>query len=453
MSQLWQKNDQKTVNRDWFFDFTASEDKKYDVYLIPYDIKCNLAQVEVLTEAGLMSDNDGKLLSATLLDLFHKWQNDEFQLADDDEDVHSAIENYLTDVCGEPGKRIHTGRSRNDQVLTDIRLYTKDQLLELVRSWLETIRLFQDMIHRYPDVFFAGFTHTQSAMPHSVDAWASGYIDLLVQDIESVISAYKQADRCPLGSAAGFGVPYLPLNRQLSADLLGFSEVQHAVAGSQLQRGILEKKIVDALGYTAHTFNRLASDIIFYTSPVLGIVELSDDQTSGSSIMPQKRNPDAWELIRSTYSQLAGISAQLSIVSVNLTSGYHRDLQVTKKSLIDGLMISQKLINAVNICLKGVRFNIEKCKESLSPEIFATHRANKLVLDGVPFRDAYKIAGENNKNIPVPDRNTLMQSYTVTGYPGNYNELMFKSHIEHQKIWLESEQHKATKINKNLFKK
>jgi argininosuccinate lyase len=451
MSQLWQKNESDSINRDWFFEFTALVDKKYDAHLIPFDIKCNIAQVYVLQDAGLVSEVEGELLKSTLRDLFKQWQKGEFQLNEHDEDVHSAIENYLIKLHGESGKKIHTGRSRNDQVLTDIRMYSKDRILDLFSRWHEVIAQFEEIIHNYPDTFFAGFTHTQSAMPHSVDAWAAGYIDLLTQDVESVISAYHQVDRSPLGSAAGFGVPFIPLNRQLASNLLGFNDVQHAVAGTQLARGTLEKKIMDSLGYVAHTFNRLASDIILFTSPLLGIIEISEDQTSGSSIMPQKRNPDAWELIRSTYSEIYGISAQLSMVSTNLISGYHRDLQVTKKCLIDGLNLSLKLAEAVNICLKGLHFNPDKCKESMTPEIFATHIANKLVVDGVAFRDAYKIAAKIAKETEKPEIITLKESYKVLGYPGKYERIMFQNTIKTQQSWFQKEENKRNLINKKLF--
>lgn len=451
MSQLWKKNESNTVNRDWFFEFTAAEDRNYDSILIPYDIKCNIAQVYVLKDAGLMSEDEGKRLLATLRYLYQLWQKDNFHLTGNDEDVHSAIENYLTQINGDSGKKIHTGRSRNDQVLTDIRLYSKDILIELIARWHDIIHEFENIIEANPTTFFAGFTHTQAAMPHSVDAWAAGYIDLLTQDIESVIAAYRQIDRSPLGSAAGFGVPYIPINRKLAADILGFQDIQHAVAGAQLSRGALEKKVIDSLGYVAHTINRLASDIILFTSPLMGIVEISEDQTSGSSIMPQKRNPDAWELIRSTYSEIHGISSQLSLISTNLISGYHRDLQVTKKCLIDGLNLSLKLAGAVKICLNGIRFNAEKCKETLTPEIFATHIANKLVVDGMTFRDAYKMAASGAQNLPIPNENDLKQSYKVPGYPGMYHPTMFQNVIETQRSWLQTEVNKRNLNDEKLL--
>jgi argininosuccinate lyase len=451
MSQIWQKNDANAVNRDWFFEFTASEDRKYDAYLIPYDIKGNIAQVYILQDAGLMTLDEGKQLLSSLRGLYQLWQQGNFHLSENDEDVHSAIESYLTKNNGDSGKKIHTGRSRNDQVLTDIRMYSKDRLLELIGEWHEIIQELQHIIKANPDTYFAGFTHTQSAMPHSVDAWAAGYIDLLSQDIESVISGYRQVDRSPLGSAAGFGVPYFPLNRQLAADLLGFREVQYAVAGTQLSRGTLEKKVIDSLGYVAHTINRLASDIILLTSPLLGILEISEDQTSGSSIMPQKRNPDAWELIRSTYSEIHGISAQLSMVSTNLISGYHRDLQVTKKCLVDALMLSKKLAGAVKICVKGIKFNIKKCEKTLTPEIFATHIANKLVVEGMAFRDAYKIAAKDAKNSPIPSEIDLKQSYKVLGFPGQYQKVMFEKILDTQQTWLQVEVSKRNLIDDKLF--
>lgn len=452
MSRLWQKNDSERVNRDWFFEFTAGEDRKYDSILIPYDIKCNLAQVKMLEKSGILDASESRELTTRLKILFAEWSKGNFDLDEADEDVHSAIENYLTAKCGDSGKKIHTGRSRNDQVLTDMRLYAKDQILEVANLWLKIIYSLGKLIDEYPSCYFAGYTHTQAAMPTSVDAWCAGYIDILLGDLRGLIAVYAEVDRSPLGSAAGFGVPYLENDREMSSDLLGFAGVQHAVTAVQLSRGVLEKKIMDALGYAAYGFNRLASDVILFTSPVLGTIKLSEDQTSGSSIMPQKRNPDAWELIRSGYSELVGLSTQLSITGTNLISGYHRDLQLTKKCLIEGFSRSVKLANAANMCLSGIQFDRTKCHNTLTNEIFATHEANKAVAGGMPFREAYRLAASKSQSSEIPDRQSLSESYSIMGYPGVYNKKMFEKDLFNAVEWLNGEQKKLKQVHDNLIK-
>ncbi len=418
MSQLWRKSDKDQVDRDWFFEFTASEDRACDEHLIPYDIKCNIAQTDMLEKIGILSPQEAGNLRSALKHYYHQWKHNEFHLTADDEDVHSAIENRLTADCGEAGKKIHTGRSRNDQVQTDIRLYVRDRLLRVASDWMVITHQLIELAKKYRGVFFAGHTHTQPAMPTSVDAWAYGYIDLLLSDLQSLRHIYEKSDVNPLGSAAGFGVPFLEIDRELTRERLGFSQTQHAVTSVQLSRGKLESGILHMLMSGALTFNRMGADIIFFAQPTAGFVHLSEDQTSGSSIMPQKRNPDAWELIRAGYAQLSGIHAQLSMAGLNLIGGYHRDLQTVKQSLIEGFERIDRLNRAVSMCLKGLQFDTEACKKSLTPELFATHKALAAVIGGGNFRDAYRQAGQVGPAEASDFENQLSTSYSVAGYPG-----------------------------------
>lgn len=421
MTQIWNKPTSQTVNRDWFFDFTTAEDRACDLNLISYDIRCNLAQAEMLASIGVYSVAELDQVRGALIALYQEFEQGTFTLQPDDEDVHSAIEKALIQRCGDPGMKIHTGRSRNDQVLTDIRMFAKDQLVSAMELVDGLLAKLERLATAYKGVLFAGYTHTQPAMPTSVDAWAYGFIDSLLQNQTALKQAYELVDQSPLGAAAGYGVPFLDIDRELTAKLLGFSQVQWAVTAVQLQRGSHEKQVVGALTSVAYTLNRLASDIVFLSSNDRGIIVLSDDQTSGSSIMPQKRNPDAWELIRAEYSWFVGVEAQLGATGVNLVSGYHRDFQITKKALMDAFARAERLFRVAEQCLSGTEFNIDKCRHSLTPELFATHRALEAVVNGTPFREAYRTVGTS-----LEDQQSLAKyiaagavAYSVTGYPGN----------------------------------
>ncbi len=380
----------RSDDRTWFYRFTTEEDRELDRRLIPCDILVNIAQARMLKKIGIYDDEGYVNVSGALQEAWKLYTDEKFDLGQDDEDVHSAIEKFLTERAGQEGARIHTGRSRNDQVLADMRLFMKEAILEIAGEWIAVARRIEKLASDYNGILFAGLTHTQPAMPHSVDAWATGYMDLLVSDLHVLREAYRVTDQSPLGSAAGFGVPHIPIDREFLADELGFARIQVPVAASQLSRGRIEMQLIDALSYGALTFNRMASDVVLFMHPSWSLVTLSEDQVSGSSIMPQKRNPDAWELIRGAYHELVSARAHLSGVPANLTSGYHRDLQVVKKSVMAALEQSKMLAGAVRNALEGLEFNEDAAARTLSPELFATHRANKLVSEGMPFREAYR---------------------------------------------------------------
>lgn len=451
MSKLWDKKQGDQVDRSWFYEFTANEDRAYDDYLIPFDIKCNLAQNAMLHKIGIMSDDDFTSIHTALVKYYNDWVDGKFHLIDDDEDVHSAIENRLTTDCGDAGKKIHTGRSRNDQVQTDIRLYIKAKLLEVMREWVKIVQKLEKIAQNNKGVFFCGYTHTQPAMPTSVDAWAYGYIDMILCDLSSMRQSFEQIDRNPLGSAAGFGVPYLAIDRELTTSLLNFSETQHAVTAVQLSRGKLEKQVAQSLENGLFSFNRMATDVIHFANPEVGIVELSEDQTSGSSIMPQKRNPDAWELIRSGYGQISGHVHQLTMAGVNLIGGYHRDLQVTKKHLIDAFLCTDKLNLAVIHCLNGLRFDADRCEKSLTNDVFATHKAIQSVLDGSNFRDAYKLSTSTNDAELDTHKSKLNKSYKVEGFPGNPAHGFYQDKISSNQQWLDDRIHGQKEADEHLF--
>lgn len=412
---IWSKKGNESEGRDWFFEFTARDDRELDRNLVPYDLLTNLAQARGLHRVGLISEGDRDRLIDALKVIWTDWESGKEIVTDADEDVHSAVERILTEKLGDIGKRIHTGRSRNDQVLCDMRLYLRDQLGDISSIVLQVVDRLMQVAKDHPNVYIPGYTHTQPAMPSSVDAWCAGYIDLLLADLESLKLALEAQRWCPLGSAAGYGVPHVPIDRAFLASMLGFEGAQTAVTASQLGRGSVELRVVDALGYVALTLNRLASDVVAYANPDLGWVVLSDDQTSGSSIMPQKRNPDAWELIRGAAHKFAGMSAQLYSLASNLTSGYHRDLQNVKAVVMQSVVSVRGLLKAADHALSGLRFDSDKARGRLQAELFATHLANRYVTEGMSFRDAYRQAADELPELEVPSGEEITGSYSHEG--------------------------------------
>lgn len=451
MKTIWQKTTDASGAGDWFYEFTAAEDRRFDDHLIPFDIFTNLAQASMLEKAGIFHGDEAEKTGEVLRKLYQNWEKGSYRLDDDDEDVHSAVEKNLTRELGDTGKKIHTGRSRNDQVLTDIRLFLKQEIRSTASAWLSIAGLLNTLAVQNRGIYFAGFTHTQPAMPVSADAWAAGYLELLLADLKSLQQAYEINDCCPLGSAAGYGVPFLEVDREYLAQLLGFEQTQQAVTAAQLSRGAFELRIVDALGYGAGTFNRMASDVIWFLNPLMGIVELSDDQVSGSSIMPQKRNPDVWELIRASRHEFSGWSVQMGSLGANLISGYHRDLQLTKKIAMQSVFASGRLSEAVRHALAGLKFKPEAARNSLTPDLLATHKANEYVKQGMPFREAYrKVAGEL-ASLSENDFGDLSATYLHSGAPGRYDENHYLDQIKSLQNWLDRENDKWNRAKAGLL--
>lgn len=425
MKTLWQKNSELSTAK-WFWHFATDVDRSFDQQLIPFEILSNLAHTQILRFSQLISVDEHKQLRAELLSLWEK--RDTLVISQDDEDVHSFLEKHLTAALGDLGKRIHTMRSRNDLILADTRLWGKEQLLsiaEKVAELSETL-LKKSQIEK---VWFPGLTHTQLAMPQCSDTFYTGYAELFLRVAGGLDWAWRRLDVLPMGSAAGYGAPYFDVQIQMYAQLLGFGSVYSSVSYNQLSRGLEEQTSVAVIDELMQVVNRLAADLVFMTSDVNGWVRMDDDQVSGSSIMPQKRNPDAWELIRSETHRFSGALAELKAITTNLSSGYHRDLQRIKHVFMSALASAEDLLEIVNHAIKGVEFNPEKCKLAMKPEVFATHVANKLTLEGMPFRDAYKKASEIYKESTFSD-DELAESYVYKGTPGNANNEVVKAMLD-----------------------
>ena len=449
MKTLWQKDSNELPGREFFHQFTTGEDRLWDHHLIPYDILVNIAQARMLQRTGVYNDSELKSVTHTLSDLYDKWSNGIFTLSEEDEDVHSATEKYLTEQTGETGKRIHTGRSRNDQVVADINLALKDQIRELCGEVLTVLHQLDKIAKTHNGIYFAGMTHTQPAMPSSADSWASGYIRMLINDLNSILHAYDQVDFSPLGSAAGYGVPHIKMEREYIAEQLGFSKMMAEVTAAQPIRSASALKIAHSLEYIGLTYNRMAADIIEFLRS--DIITLSDNQTSGSSIMPQKRNPDLWELIRGSFHRIAGAGRELSGIAANLTSGYHRDLQPVKAVIMQALRDIRDVTKAVQFGIDGLSFNKEGCQNTITQEVMATHFANEQVNAGVPFREAYRKTAQQLSEIKLPDHAALKATYSHTGAPGHYPEKNISDDIDEISSWLKTEQTKWDKVKSNLL--
>ncbi|MDP3998505.1 MAG: argininosuccinate lyase [bacterium] len=414
MVKLWQKNWQL----DRFIEsFETKDDLVLDQKLAIFDVYGSLAHIKMLAKIGILSSGELKEATKGLLKIIELIREDKFQLQPGDEDIHTKVENFITEHNGEVGKKIHTGRSRNDQVLTDIQLFAKEKLTEILNEIIETSESFHSFARKNEFVAMPGYTHSQKAMPSSVGMWASSFAESFMDDLDLVRGAFEVNDKCTLGSAAAYGVP-LNLDRDCTARLLGFKSVLNNSLYCQNSRGKNQAAIIGALISVLSTINKFATDVLLFTSPEFDYFTVSEEICSGSSIMPQKKNVDIAELLRSKLPILLGYYVQMVGVSGNLMSGYNRDLQDTKKSLIESLEIALDSLKVAKILINNLKANKEKLKKSLTPEIFSTHFALDLVAEGKPFREAYKLAAGGIPRYPSNIEKVLKKS-THKGGTGN----------------------------------
>ncbi|MBI2430554.1 MAG: argininosuccinate lyase [Candidatus Levybacteria bacterium] len=395
MKKLWQKNNGKlnpTVEA-----FETKGDLALDQKLIIFDVLGTLAHAQMLKKIGILSKKEFYEAKKGLFEIQKLIQSGKFLLEMGDEDMHTKIENYLTENYGEVGKKIHTGRSRNDQVLTAIRLYSKDMLITIQKNIHTLIKTFKAFGKKYGDIPMPGYTHMQKAMPSTVSLWAESFIESLQDDLTVLQTAHVLNDQSPLGSAAGYGTT-LPLDRAYTAKLLGFAKVQKNPLYCQNSRGKIDALIIGALIQILLTLNKFASDVLLFTTSEFDFFEVSDKVTTGSSLMPQKKNLDVAELLRSKVHLILGNYTQVISVSSNLISGYNRDMQDTKKPLIESLEIVLESVGVANILLQNIAPNKDVLRKAMGSELFAVDKAFSLVKKGIPFRDAYREVKNANKN-------------------------------------------------------
>lgn len=372
--------------------FTVGNDRVLDLELAKYDVIGNIAQSKMLNSIGTISDSELEGLVKELNSILKTIEEGAFTIEDSFEDVHSKVEWLLTEKLGDAGKKIHTARSRNDQVLLDVHLYSKDAILEL-KEWVKKLfDLLLVLAEKYKDHLLPGYTHLQVAMPSSFGMWFSAYAESLVDDMYFLEAAYKVADQNPLGSAAGYGSSF-PIDREMTTRLLGFTSLKVNSVAAQMGRGKLEKSISFALSSVAATLSKMSMDICLYMSQNFGFISFPDELTTGSSIMPHKKNPDVFELIRGKCNKLQALPYELTLITNNLPSGYHRDLQLVKEGLIPSISTLKSCLDMLVFSLENIIVTENIVSDDKYKYIFSVEEVNALVQAGTPFRDAYKIVG------------------------------------------------------------
>jgi argininosuccinate lyase len=388
--KLWEKNGEldPRVER-----FTVGGDRALDRRLVKYDCRASRAHAEMLAAIGVLDPREIDGLRQVLLEIERLDAEGRFALGDGDEDCHTAIEGYLTEKLGDAGKKIHTARSRNDQVLTALRLWEKDALVDLGREVASLGASIGAAVERFGAIEMPGYTHTRKAMPTTAGTWLGCFAAALEDDARELEHVRSRIDGSPLGTAAGFGVPLLPVDREMTARALGFAGIIENPIFAQHGRGKLEAVILSTCTQILYDLNRLASDLLLFSIPELGYVVLPERLCTGSSIMPQKRNPDVLELVRAKYHVVLAEEMKIKSIAANLVSGYNRDLQLTKEPLFSGIDITSACLAAMRIVLEEMEIDTDACRGGLTEELFATERAYELVAQGVPFREAYRIVG------------------------------------------------------------
>ncbi len=389
--KLWQKEGVSTSEK--IEKFTVGRDREMDLYLAPFDVLGNLAHARMLTSVGLLEAAELGDLERELKEIYQQIQAGNFEIEDGIEDVHSQVELMLTRKLGDTGKKIHSGRSRNDQVLVDLKLFTRDRLEQIT---VETKRVFDTLLKRseqHKNDLLPGYTHLQIAMPSSFGLWFGAYAESLVDDVALLQTAYHFANRNPLGSGAGYGSSF-PLDRQQTTDLLGFEGLHYNVVYAQMSRGKTEWMALTAIANLAQTLSRLAMDVCLYNSQNFAFLTLPDGLTTGSSIMPHKKNPDVAELLRGKTNRLKALPMEVTLVLSNLPSGYHRDMQLLKEILMPAIEEILDCLDITAYMLENIQVKTELLKDEKYDLLFSVERVNELVIEGVPFRDAYRQVGK-----------------------------------------------------------
>lgn len=414
--KLWQKCNTEVTKL--VEQFTVGRDKEFDLLLAKHDIKGSLAHTEMLAKVGLLTVKEKDLIHGCLNQIAVSVQKGEFKIDDGVEDVHSQIEWLLTKKLGDVGKKVHSGRSRNDQIAVDIKLYLKEEIQNIKTSVVALFNLFQQLSEQFKDVLLPGYTHLQIAMPSSFGLWFGAYAESLVDDMELLLAAYKIVNKNPLGSGAGYGSSF-GLDRKMTTGLLGFSDLNYNVVYAQMTRGKTEKIVAGAIANIAATLARLSMDICLYLNQNFDFIMFPASLTTGSSIMPHKKNPDVFELIRGKCNRLQSLPNEISLLLTNLPSGYHRELQLTKEVLFPG-------VETLNSCLQMLLYTIPQMqvRETILHDdkyryLFTVEAVNDLVNKGVSFREAYKIIGEQVEGGTFDFVSFNINGHTLDGSLGN----------------------------------
>ncbi|MHB9056030.1 MAG: argininosuccinate lyase [Paludibacteraceae bacterium] len=413
MNKLWEKSTQVNEKIE---KFTVGHDREMDIYLAKYDVLGSMAHIRMLESVGLLHKEELGTLLTELKKIYLIAESGEFVIEEGVEDIHSQVELMLTRKLGDIGKKIHSGRSRNDQVLVDLKLFTRAEIEKTVEAVSDLFTVLIDQSNKHKDVLLPGYTHLQIAMPSSFGLWFGAYAESLADDLQLMLSAWKITNRNPLGSAAGYGSSF-PLNRQMTTDLLGFETMNYNVVYAQMGRGKMERVVTTALASIAATISKLAFDACLFTSQNFGFIKLADEFTTGSSIMPHKKNPDVFELTRARCNKIQSIPQQITFITNNLPSGYFRDLQIIKEVFIPAFEELRSCLEMTTMMMDRIQVNKEILNDPKYDYLFSVEEVNRLVLKGVPFRDAYKQIGLSiEAGEFIPDKNI---HHTHEGSIGN----------------------------------
>jgi argininosuccinate lyase len=387
--KLWQKDKAslKEVEK-----FTVGNDRDLDIYLAPFDVLGSLAHTKMLESVGLLTKDELALLEVELKNIYHVIQQGGFTLDEGVEDIHSQVELMLTVKLGDVGKKIHSARSRNDQVLVDLKLFLRNEIEKLVGTTKELFDLLIVQSEKYKDDLLPGYTHLQLAMPSSFGLWFGAYAESLVDDLITLQAAYEVVNKNPLGSAAGYGSSF-PINRKMTTELLGFQDLNYNVVYAQMGRGKTERIVASAMANIAATLSKLSMDACLYLNQNFAFITFPDELTTGSSIMPHKKNPDVFELIRSHCNRIQALPNEIMLMTTNLPSGYQRDLQLLKEHIIPALGNLQNCIQMAGLMLTNIQVKKDLLLDEKYKYLFSVEEVNKLVLQGTAFRDAYKKVG------------------------------------------------------------
>ncbi|MCX8018964.1 MAG: argininosuccinate lyase [Chitinophagaceae bacterium] len=389
--KLWEKN---KATKNEVIDFTVGNDRNFDLLLAPYDVLGSIAHVMMLESVGLLTKREKEDLVKELRNIYSQIAANHFSIDLNMEDIHSQIEYLLTVALGDTGKKIHTARSRNDQVLLDLKLFLRNELEVLVHSAVRFFNFLQQLSEKYKEYLLPGYTHLQPAMPSSFGLWFGAYAESLADDLIVIRSAYDIVNKNPLGSAAGFGSSF-PIDRSMTTRLLGFETLHYNSVYAQMSRGKTERIVAQALAAVADTLARLSYDVCLYVNPDFGFISFPEELTTGSSIMPHKKNPDVFELIRSYCNRIKALPNEITLMTSNLPSGYHRDFQLLKEHLFPAFQSLNQCLHMAEQMLSEIEVRKDILNDEKYRYLFSVEVVNQLVKEGVPFRDAYKKVGED----------------------------------------------------------
>ncbi len=411
---LWQKGDGHS--EEWIIRYTVGDDYVWDNELLPYDVQATRAHIAGLQRIGVLTSQELQSLLAGLDHILKEWSAGNIIVRPEDEDCHTVIEHVLTERVGPAGGKVHTGRSRNDQVLAAMRLYERDRARALAGATLDFANVLIERAADHDDWLMPGYTHTQKAMPSSVGLWFGGYAETLIDDARLLVAASVFANRSPLGSGAGYGIPHINLDRKGVADDLFDGHLILNSTAVQLGRGKVEAMLLAGLTQLMLTLNRMASDLTLYASQDFDFVSFPSTMSTGSSIMPHKKNPDVLEIARASYHRVCAEHSLLLTLGANLSSGYHRDLQLSKAAVMRSVEVSRQTLDAMHRFVSAVTFNRQRVDDAVSAQMLTAGNALRATLEGRPFREAYK---DNADAATRPDAATILGSYRTIGSPGN----------------------------------